>query len=263
MSDNLDTKSRMVVAMPVNAREPVMSSGLDYAVDRFSYRGDEAFVLLAPAHREEAAQVLLYYDRATGPLRLDAVTMWLRQLAGAVSKPPTTDEFDKRLASVMLTCGDICVAAWTTKTCVEFSRGCKWWPGDAEIDEFLRPISNGFKAKHRALARVVKTATVPIVARQKPTEEEKAAVASSVTAAISYLNGQVGCEAGNVRSVPPAHVSDERLLIEYERTAQQQGPFQGLAKTRVAMLRKKLGLAVPAATPDQHRSYQLEKETAP
>ena len=59
-----------------------------------------------------------------------------------------------RVASVMETSGDLCLAAWTLDTRARFSRECAWWPSDAEIDKFLRPISDGFLRKRAFLEAV-------------------------------------------------------------------------------------------------------------
>ena len=226
-------------SLPVTAAEPEMSPHLGHAIDQFALRGGTAFSLLKLEHRTEAMKLQRYYDRAAMQVKPETIMAWLRQLAQAMSKPPSPEEFQSRFASVVRTSGDLAVGAWTELTCAEFARKTKWWPGDAEIDEFLRPISTSLWAKRYAIQQA---AAAPMERdRDPPTEAEKRAASESVRQAMAILEK---AESRNQRDMLPVKAlvqSDERLLVEYTKLAGIPGPMQRAAETRVKLLREKLG----------------------
>jgi hypothetical protein len=219
-----------------------MSGNLGYTVDRYAERGEEALTRLGQADRDEAARLMPYFDRATGPSRQEAIHLWLTKVGGSVARPPSPAEILTKTMSVMDTSSDLCIAAWTGETRALFSRSCAWWPSDAEVDKFLRPISNAIMTKHRALKRITADKPEPPPAvRGTPNERERAAVAASMAEISANLAGQPADGRSTAAPGKALHVSDLHLLAEYERAASQPGPFQALAQIRFDMLRKKIG----------------------
>jgi hypothetical protein len=215
-----------------------MSSGLAYAVGEYASRGDQVLDRLTKAEREEAGRALAAMSAIISHTRCDVVLEWLKRVGASVAKPPTVAELQMRLTSVMDTSGDLCAGAWTRETRSKFSREHGWWPSDAEIDKFLRPISDALMAKRRALHRIVNPPPMPDPepVRAPPTEAEKQAIAAAV-ASIGQPTDEPLVEKAFGGRV--AHLSREQLRLAYQKQADEKGGdanFVALATTRLTML---------------------------
>ena len=233
--------SHALAVLPASAKEPAMTNRLAYVVENFFSRGDAALTSLTVVERTEAQTLMRYFDRATGPAKPDAVLIWLTKVAIAVARPPTAAEIEMKLVSVMETSGDLCTAAWTAETRLEFSRSCGWWPSDAEIDKFLRPISYKFKSKRRALMEVIKAVPAQEEARKAPTDAEKDAVAASMALMAADLEDRTAKLASKISApLGPVHASNSSMIDTYRRAAALPGPGQAVAQARLKSLLAKV-----------------------
>ncbi len=217
--------------------------------------GDDAgFVVTAPyvpnqGAIDEAKAALAAAESSLAPVYRAAFRKWLLSLSGSVANAPgSREDFDTKFNSLAVAVADIPATAFTDETLAKAMRVFKFFPTGAELFGFFSDIAKPMRADVDAIRRIANF-RYDTVASQGPsvaTEDEKVQVAETVARLKADLSSKRSAAITDDKLRPiPRPLSDQHLLAEYERTANdpaQREEFRCLASTRLRMLRERLGI---------------------
>jgi hypothetical protein len=183
-----DHANRMPSALP----EPAMSSSLSGLV-ALALEGSTTYLGRASyAEVSEATVLLAQYEALCRPAPAHAIRGWMEAVNMGVSNPVDEIGFQTRCMLVVDTSGDLPVACWTAETRRAFARrgdkDATFFPSDAAVDQFLRPIGTRLLRKRDVLRRMRDAAAME---RSPPPPEytpgEKAAISERFRAQMNAV----------------------------------------------------------------------------
>lgn len=220
---------------------PELSPGLRWQVEWFG-EGRPAAAISA-IELAEAGRVLGQLDALCAPAAVGTIEAWLTLVALGIGNPPGEDVFASRVAMVCDTSGDLPLACWTRETRRDFARrgrDAAFFPGDGEVDAFLRPIGAELRARRdrlrrlrehhaapRPVPRVVDPAARPV--RDLVGEERDAAIAHVAATRRSWERDRHAIKPVEHHPSPeparlrPVHVRGERLWLLRNRSREARG----------------------------------------
>lgn len=137
---------------------------------------DDARYLPPPGDRVvEYARIALRHTLGIlEPAHPSRIEEWMDRVQVAVAVPPDDGDSRMRVASIHALSGDLPAVCWTVETWRAFLRRgpeARFWPGAPEVDGFLRPIGDAFRAKLAALGRIASVGRI-LPPPRVPTRDE-------------------------------------------------------------------------------------------
>lgn len=175
---NAIVTARQLSALPERATLPAPSQALNdavWAVSRDLAPTDDA--------RSEAKLLLEKSAPMFAPPKHAQVRNWLERINLGASQPISVGDFDVRSAVIIDAMQTFPAAVFTAETAREAALKFKWFPGAAELAEFLAGPTHRVRNLERDMARVAESTIAPPVPRTEPTQAERDAVATAVRAA--------------------------------------------------------------------------------
>ena len=81
----------------------------------------------------------------------NAIAGWLLTLANTRmrGKPGSPGELSEEINDIIFTCGDLPAGCWTETTLKQAKGHFEWWPGPAQLKQFLEPIADVERTNYR------------------------------------------------------------------------------------------------------------------
>lgn len=199
--------------IPIRADFPSMSQAIGHAI--WLVNGDKP---PGAGPQAEARSLLSAHAGMFGAAKSAQVRNWLERVNLAASQPILTADFDVRAPAIVEALLTLPAAVFTVETANAFSLQTKWFPGAAEVAEFMADKVREVQRFDRDLRRVANHGAAT-EARPPPTDEERAAVAALMDQLKVLRSDNVAPR----DAVKPAYLSPEALRIAY-RQAGIKGP---------------------------------------
>lgn len=235
-----------IETLPAIAMPPRLSGSLAHCVSLLT-DPDNPYahhVTVSERDAEEARQRLGQMEHLCRGASVAMIAAWCRKLVPHLAKAPANpQEFDRSIEGIAIACHDLPYAVWTAETVAETLKTQSWWPAPAKVREILMPAASALWRLRNGLKRAVDAAerAQPTPAPEVVTDEAKdhvAALVQSFTAERSF-NAPLGSP--NKLTIQAKPLSDGQQLAEYERIADEGGPFAQAAATRAETIRRKIG----------------------
>ena len=217
---------------------PPPSSALEWEMDRMLSHGWDHVRPPSRAILDEAAMQLARFRALCLPVTLTRIETWIERVALACPNPPDKGARSVRASSVFETSGDTCMGAWTRETRARFSREQTFFPGDGEVDRFIRPISDRLRVQFRALIAMQNPPKPP--EREHVDEETRQKIARGLSDLAASMRAKDADTA--VKTAPGTqHLSVEARIAAYDAQSRAGGPLAEIAAQRARYLRGQLG----------------------
>ena len=227
MTQDVATTNRAPAAAEASSSPPKLSAGLEWRVDRFLRLGDLTVATLTDQQRQEARDLSVAYARFMAPAGFGRIERWMDMVAFGVTNPPERENRAARIALIAETSGDLPIACWTRETRAAFARHRgvegRFWPSDAEVDAFLRPMATKLRWTASALAEMGKEPEPRPAPPSEPTEEEKAAVSAKVQEAIAAMGEGFRSQREPVQPRGPSRLTGRDLWESRNRSRAASG----------------------------------------
>jgi hypothetical protein len=173
---NAVTNRGAAIALPEFKALPAFSAALNHAV--FLTRSGGG---VAGEARDEARRLLADYAPLLSAARPERIRAWLERVNFGMSNPIVPADFALRAPVIIDAVQSYPAAMFTLETARVAVLSLKWFPGGAELAEFLAPRLRALEDFELTLQRVL-SAPEPAPPRPEPTEAEKQAVEEAVRA---------------------------------------------------------------------------------
>lgn len=248
--------------LPEGHEPPPITAALRFCIAppmryRTSDAGEGDYILSArdPSRMDvfEARRVLPAYEAwsrppvASDPEWQHEAMAWLANIVRGIGNPPPRDEMILRATAIVAACSDLPRAVWNEENAKIALQKFEWWGqiNAASIHGFLAeraaPILAALNGLRRVAAFVIPEPPAP--ATEPPPDPE------IITKLAQDAKGILGDYEAAIPKPPPPkarYAPDDILLRMYEADANDPSKpelSRALARTRVEMLRKKLGYA--------------------
>lgn len=210
MSTAVATKS---AKLPEAANLPELTERVSTAIWRVT-----AGLTPHPAAKVEAQTLLEMHGPKFAAARETQIGAWLTSVNLATSKPISVDDFRIRSPEIIDGLRALPAALFTAETAAEAKRHFQWFPGAAEVAEFLAPRLTAVRKLQWDLRRVANHGNESSDNRPPPTDEERAVVAS-ITGQLSALRSPDAARPVNVKPAPLSGyaLAEARTRLQRER----------------------------------------------
>lgn len=127
--------------------------------------------------RMEAMRLLVSLAPVFGPPKFPQVRNWLQRVNLGMSQPASTTDFDARMPVISDAIMGFMAGVFTIETSLEAIRRFKWFPGGAELAEFLETKASQIRFAEWQLRQVAEFVDRRPPPKPAPTQAEKDAVA--------------------------------------------------------------------------------------
>lgn len=209
-------------SLPANISEPRFSDNLERAIDGHinpipGVKGDR----ILPAISQEAARHLMEYDHLCSPPSSETVIAWLWPIVASSSNPPDQASFRLRATAIARACELLPKAVFTADSQREAMGRFKFFPGAAEVIEFLKPDSIRLTSRRRALKAIARTGAPAEEERKPRSVEERDAILANFRPRFAEAVEQTRKQLGLLTDRPrAAHLRPDQLAEAYHREAE-------------------------------------------
>jgi hypothetical protein len=179
------------------SKRPSLSRGLGNVVDRaLNPHPDLGLrdVLLPEFLRAEAASAAERYDQLAQPVDRPRMMAWLAGVNGGMGHPLKDQEFADRATDIAQALGDLPADVFTSGTRTDAQKAFKFFPGVAELNEFLRPLAVPIVRHRDVLHRLLDAREAEQTERAALTDEQREQIVSDFQRKMAELRLELPSE---------------------------------------------------------------------
>jgi hypothetical protein len=219
--------TRRAVDLPPPMAEPPLSRGMVNAL--FCAGCGSLMQPLPAALLAEARALDAQYARLCAPASGSVVARWLFEINAAVSLPIVPESFRNRAPAIAEAVGHLPAALFTAETRNAAALVWKFFPGAAEVAEFLGARAAALHATRRNVAAVLAHG------RTEPTEE------------VPKTQAEIAAVTARIRSAVVAALPPERSVEDQLAALRAPVRSRYLSADQVAMARQAAGIQADAS----------------